>query len=61
MISSWWKKLQYPFWYAQAIGGVLLLVAKEYHRANKAKKYRVMEDPDVIGYWLEVDDERDYH
>ena len=32
MMSTWWKKLQYPYWYMHAIIGVLWQAAKEYKR-----------------------------
>ena len=55
VLCSWYRKAQYPFWYAQAIGGILIMAYKEYNRTKK--RYKLVDNEDDIGYhWEEVDE-----
>ena len=55
LIRDWCNKISYPFWYAQAIGGILVMMYKEYNRTKK--RYKLVDNEDDIGYhWEETND-----
>lgn len=58
-LRLWCKKIQYPYWYATAILGVLNQAYGEYKRGlYNGKKYKLVDNEDDIGYhWEEQSDE----